>query len=64
MTVTQKHEIETIVDSLDDTLAIAEAGSRIDITGIREEEVILIRDLLKAHLRPSGDVSQSEADGE
>lgn len=47
MTITQQHEIEQIIDSLTDTLSeIDEPGSRIDITGIREEEVILIQSLL------------------
>lgn len=47
MTITQQHEIEQIIDSLTDTLSeIDEPGLRIDITGIREEEVILIQSLL------------------
>lgn len=50
MTVTQLNEIQLIIDSLNETLKDVEAGDKVSLSGLREEEALLIKELLAKHI--------------
>jgi hypothetical protein len=64
MTNSQKHEVKLIIRSLNNILEDVDAGERVDIHGLRQEEVTLIRDLLSREISSPVKISTPVKDEE
>jgi hypothetical protein len=64
MTSTQKNEVKLIIKALRNILEDLEPGERVDLHGLRENEAILIKDLLSREISSPVKISTPVKDEE